>query len=82
MSSQLVQIAGAIAILASFAAAQAGRLDIRSWPYLWLNAVGATALAANAWHEEQWGFFLLEGVWAIVAVWGIAARLRRRASSA
>jgi hypothetical protein len=29
-----------------------------------------------AWHERQWGFLLLEAVWALVAAGGLAARLR------
>jgi hypothetical protein len=33
-------------------------------------------LAINAWHEQQWGFLLLEGVWTLVSAWGIVARVR------
>lgn len=72
--AQLVQIAGAIAILAAFALAQLGRLDQRSTPYLTLNLVGAAVLAALAYHERQWGFFLLEGVWTLVSAYGFVAR--------
>jgi len=75
--SQVVQVTGAVVILAAFAAAQAGRLDIRSRPYLALNLVGAAALAVDAWRERQWGFLLLEGVWALVAAFGLAAELLR-----
>jgi hypothetical protein len=74
--SQLVQLAGALAILAAFAAAQLGRLGVRGWPYLWLNAAGASVLALDAWHEQQWGFVLLEGVWALVSAGGLLARWR------
>jgi hypothetical protein len=76
--SQAVQIAGAIAILSAFAAAQAGLVNPRSWAYLWLNLLGAAALAASAGHEHQWGFLLLNSVWSAVAAAGIVARLRRR----
>jgi len=65
--SQAVQVVGALVILAAFAAAQARRLDVRSRTYLVLNVVGAGALALDAWRERQWGFLLLEGVWALVA---------------
>jgi hypothetical protein len=68
---QIVQIVGALAILAAFAAAQFGRLDQRSWWYLVLNAAGAAVLTVVAFEEEQWGFFLLESVWTLVSVWGI-----------
>jgi hypothetical protein len=74
--SQIVQIIGAVAILVAFAAAQARIVDVRSWSYLWLNFAGALALSIDAWHEEQWGFFLLEGVWALVSAWGLAVRFR------
>jgi hypothetical protein len=74
----MVQIVGALAILAAFVAAQAKLVDVRSWAYLWLNFAGALVLAVDAWHEEQWGFLLLEGVWTVVSAGGLAARLRRR----
>jgi len=73
MTSQIVQIAGALLILAGFAAAQAGLADVRSYRYLWPNLVGSAALAFDAWHERQWGFLLLEAVWALVALRGLGA---------
>jgi hypothetical protein len=77
--SQAIQIAGAIAILAAFAGAQARILSMRSWAYLWLNFAGAVALASSAGYEQEWGFLLLNTVWSIVAAVGLAARYRRRA---
>ena len=74
--SQAAQILGALAILAAFVAAQLGVFDVRSRVYLWLNVLGALVLAVVAWHERQWGFLLLEGVWTIVSVWGLVSRLR------
>ena len=71
---QVVQIVGALLILAAFAAAQFGRLHVESQLYLWLNLVGSVILAALALHEEQWGFLLLEGVWAIVSAYSLTRR--------
>jgi hypothetical protein len=74
--SQVVQIVGALAILAAFVAAQVDVFDVRSWSYLWLNLVGALILGIVAWHERQYGFLLLEIVWTIVSAWGLVTRTR------
>lgn len=68
---QLVQVAGALLILAAFAAAQFGWLGTSSRLYLVLNLVGSVVLSVLAWYEQQWGFLLLESVWAIVSAWGL-----------
>jgi hypothetical protein len=82
--NQVIQIVGALAILAAFVAAQVGFFDVRSWAYLGLNFAGALILGIVAWHERQYGFLLLEGVWTIVSAWGLVTRLlgSRAAASA
>jgi hypothetical protein len=70
---QLIQVAGALFILAAFAAVQFDRMRPDSRLYLALNLVGSLILAALALHESQWGFLLLEGVWAVVSAWGLGA---------
>lgn len=72
-----IQIAGSVLILAGFALAQLGVLDVRSVRYLVLNVVGSAVLAVDAAFGRQWGFLLLEGVWAIVSAAGLIAVLRR-----
>jgi len=76
---QVIQILGALAILAAFVLAQAGRLRPDSLAYLLLNLTGSVVLALLAYIEEQWGFLLLEGVWALVSAWGLVSLVRGRA---
>jgi hypothetical protein len=79
---QVVQVAGALLILVAFMAAQLGRLDTTSRVYLWLNLVGSVILAALAAIERQYGFLLLETVWALVSLWSLVALRRGRRPAA
>jgi hypothetical protein len=72
-----LQFAGAIAILVPFAMYQRGRWWQHGRPYLWLNLGGAAVLTALAVLDEQWGFVLVQGAWAIAAGWGLIRRARR-----
>jgi hypothetical protein len=78
---QVIQVFGSLLILAAFGAAQVGRVSPQSLVYLWLNLVGSGILAVLAYLEEQWGFLLLETVWAIVSAYGLmtVTRAARRA---
>lgn len=75
---QVVQIVGSLLILAGYALAQRGLLDQKSLRYLSLNLSGSTVLAVEAFLERQWGFLLLEGVWAIVSAFSLVGVLRTR----
>jgi hypothetical protein len=72
----VIQVAGALLILAAYMAAQFGMLDQNSRLYLVLNLLGSAILAVLAWYEEQLGFLLLEGVWALVSAWSLLQVLR------
>jgi hypothetical protein len=73
---QVIQVIGALMILVAYAAAQTGRWSTDAPLYLWLNLVGSAILAVLAATSENWGFLLLEGVWAIVTAWSLLNRRR------
>lgn len=74
----MIQFVGAITMLVPFALLQLRRTTTHSWLYLWLNFIGAIILAGAAWASAQWGFVILEGVWGLAALVGIASRLMAR----
>ncbi|MCC2629798.1 MAG: hypothetical protein K0S14_3448 [Thermomicrobiales bacterium] len=74
-ADQIVQIVGALLILAGFILSQKNLLDADSSLYLVLNLAGASILAMLAFQGQRWGFVLLEGVWALVALVGLIFRL-------
>ena len=80
-ADQVVQIVGAVLILAGFMLSQRNLLDMSSYLYLILNLAGASILAVLAFQQGRWGFVLLEGVWALVALVGLIMRLARKEST-
>lgn len=73
---QIIQVVGALLILAGFVLAQWRVWDTSDWGYLAVNLAGAAILAWLAFLDQQWGFFLLEGVWTLVTGWSIVTKLR------
>lgn len=75
---QAVQIAGALLILSAFILAQRKLMETNSLVYLVLNFTGATALAFVAAADRDWGFLLLEGVWALVSASALIGVVKAR----
>ena len=79
---QIFQIAGAVLILVAFVAAQRNAMSSHSVAYLALNLVGSVVLTGVALHGRDWGFLLLEVVWAVVSAWGLWQVSRGRTPTA
>jgi membrane-bound ClpP family serine protease len=77
MIELVLEVMGAILILIAFALAQFRGLDRHGAVYLVLNLVGAALLTVSAATHRQWGFLLLQGVWGLVALWGLLGLARR-----
>ena len=73
----IVEVTGAVTILAAFALAQFRGLDRHGYPYLLLNLIGGLILTFLAATDQQWGFLLLQVAWSLVAFWGLVGLIRR-----
>ena len=78
---QVVQVAGALLILAAYGAALAGWMSPQSLAYLMLNIAGSAVLCVLAFADHEWGFVLLEGAWALISAYGLIALARGRVPS-
>ena len=77
MIGQIIGLVGALLILAPFTATQLGRMRTESFGYQLMNLLGGAILTAVAVVERQYGFILLEGVWALMSIVGLARVWRR-----
>ena len=68
---QAVSLLGAAMILVAYVANQTGRMDRRSLTYNLLNLVGSILLAYVAVVGRQYGFIVLEVVWAAVSLYAL-----------
>ena len=68
---QIISLIGSIVILGAYVAGQRGLLPTHRRSYALLNFIGSAVLAVVASLEEQWGFLVLEGTWALVSAYSL-----------
>lgn len=79
MLIQGISVMGACVVLYAFFMQQQGGWQATEVRYLSCNFVGTAVLTVVAWIGSQWGFVLVEGIWAIVSFRGL---VRARAFAA
>ena len=78
---QVVSLFGSALILTAFVAGQMRRMKPSDASYVLLNLAGSAILAVVAIIEQQWGFLLLEGTWAVVSLWSTIQLARGKGGS-
>ena len=74
---QVISLIGSMLILVAYIANHVRRIGPSDRSYVLLNLAGSAVLAAVALIEQQWGFLLLEGVWALVSLWSTVKLLMK-----
>lgn len=75
---QALSLLGAFLILLPFTLTQLNRLAVRTVSYQAMNLVGSGLLEVVALVNQQYGFILLEAVWAGVSLWGLVKVVQGR----
>ena len=71
MLIQMISVGGACIVLYAFYMQQQGAWTSSEPRYLACNFVGTAVLTVVAWIGSQWGFVLVESIWAAVSFRGL-----------
>ena len=80
IATQIASLAGALLILVAYIGHQFHWMDSARPLYNILNAVGSGILAWLAFRPFQFGFFVLETVWAAVSIYAFSQSIRKHAA--
>lgn len=82
--TDVVGVAGVLVILAAYAAAAFGRLDVKGALSLFANFFGASLILLSLYVDFNLSAVLMEGSWALVSLVGLVRLLilRRRPADA
>jgi len=75
---QIISLIGAILILVAYGALQLNRLAPETITFQTLNLFGGIFLCITAVTLRQYGFILVEGLWAVLSVVGLWRVVTRR----
>jgi len=75
MIVQGISVASACIVLYAFFRQQQGAWQATEVRYLACNFVGTAVLTVVAWVGSQWGFVLVEAIWAAVSLRGLLRAL-------
>ena len=67
----LLGVVGVVCILIAYAGATSGKLDARRAPALALNLAGALLILVSLYFDFNLSAVLMEGAWALVAIYGL-----------
>jgi hypothetical protein len=73
-------VVGVVLTLVAYAGAQAGRMDPREALSLFLNLAGSGLILGSLAFRFNLAAVLMEGAWALVALWGLTRLVLRRRS--
>lgn len=82
--TDVVGVAGVLLVLAAYAAAALGKLDVKGAPSLFANFLGASLILLSLTVDFNLSALLMEGSWALVSLIGLirVLVLRRRPDDA